>query len=114
MGWTASDDAAWLTVSPASGTNAGTITATPSITGLSRGYLHGRVTVTAAGATGSPKTIPVTLTVDPPAPPALAVSPTSLAFTATVGGASPRPRRWRSPTAAAARSTSRPPTTRRG
>jgi hypothetical protein len=89
MDWTASESASWLSLSPASGTNAGTITATPSITGLAAGTYTTDITVTATGASGSPKTIPVTLTVDPPAPPALAVSPTTLAFSATVGGASP-------------------------
>ena len=81
MDWTASDGAAWLSVSPTSGTNAGTITVTPSITGLAAGTYTTDVTVTASGATGSPKTIPVTFTVDPPTPPALSVTPASLAFT---------------------------------
>ena len=58
---------------------------TPSITGLAAGTYTGDVTVTAPGATGSPKTIPVTLTVDPPTPPALSVSPASLSFSATAG-----------------------------
>jgi hypothetical protein len=89
MDWTASETASWLSVSPASGTNAGTITVTPSITGLAAGTYTTDVTVTADGATGSPKTIAVTLTVDPPVPPALSVSPTTLAFTATQGGANP-------------------------
>ena len=64
MDWTASESATWLSVSPASGTNAGTITVTPSITGLAAGTYTTDVTVTATGATGSPKTIPVTLTVN--------------------------------------------------
>ena len=89
MDWTASDGAAWLSVSPTSGTNAGTITVTPSITGLAAGTYTTDVTVTASGATGSPKTIPVTFTVDPPTPPALSVTPASLAFTATAGGSAP-------------------------
>jgi hypothetical protein len=89
MDWTASESATWLSVSPGSGTNAGTVTVTPSITGLAAGTYTTDVTVTATGASGSPKTIAVTLTVDPPAPPALAVSPTTLAFSATQGGASP-------------------------
>jgi hypothetical protein len=89
MDWTASESATWLSVSPTSGTNAGTITVTPSISGLAAGTYTTDVTVTATGATGSPKTIPVTLTVDPPAPPALSVSPTTLAFAATQGGSSP-------------------------
>jgi Domain of unknown function (DUF4082)/Concanavalin A-like lectin/glucanases superfamily/Fibronectin type III domain/Viral BACON domain/Bacterial Ig domain len=89
MDWTASETAAWLSVSPASGTNAGTITVTPTTTGLAAGTYTTDVTVSASGATGSPKTIPVTLTVDPPAPPALSVTPTSLAFSATQGGGDP-------------------------
>jgi hypothetical protein len=89
MDWTASESATWLSVSPTSGTNTGTITVTPSISGLAAGTYTTDVTVTATGATGSPKTIPVTLTVDPPAPPALSVSPTTLAFSATAGGTSP-------------------------
>src|SRR5262249_1524221 len=71
MNWTAADNASWLSVSPASGTNSGTITVTPSISGLAAGTYTTDVTVTAAGANGSPKTIPVTLTLDAPTPPAL-------------------------------------------
>jgi hypothetical protein len=89
LSWTASDDAAWLTESPASGTNNGTVTVTPSTAGLAAGTYAGTVTIAAAGVTGSPRTIDVTLTVDPPPPPTLAVSPTSVAFSATVGGAAP-------------------------
>ena len=78
-----------MSVSPGSGTNAGTVTVTPSITGLAAGTYTADVTVTAPGATGSPKTVAVTFTVDPPAPPVLAVTPATLAFSGTVGGASP-------------------------
>ena len=64
---TASDDATWLTVTPASATAPATLTVTPSITGLAAGTYTATVTVTAttAGATGSPKTVAVTLTVSP-------------------------------------------------
>jgi hypothetical protein len=89
MDWTASESASWLSLAPSSGTNAGTITATPSISGLAAGTYTTDVTVTAAGATGSPKTIAVTLTVDPVTPPALSVTPASLSFNATEGGSSP-------------------------
>ena len=65
LNWTAAESASWLSVSPTSGTGAGTITVTPSITGLAAGTYTTDVTVTASGATGSPKTIPVTFTVDP-------------------------------------------------
>jgi hypothetical protein len=87
LDWSATDDAAWLAIAPASGVNSGTITVTPSLAGLGQGTHIATITVTAAGAGGSPKTIPVTLTIDPP--PVLAVAPASLAFTATQGGASP-------------------------
>jgi hypothetical protein len=88
MAWTASESASWLSVSPGSGTNAGTITVTPSLTGLAAGTYTADVTVTAAGAGGSPKTVAVTLTVDPP-PPVLSVTPASLSFAGTAGGADP-------------------------
>ena len=51
-------------------------------------HLHGAGHVTAAGATGSPKTIDVTLTVNA-AQPVLSVTPGSLSFSATAGGANP-------------------------
>jgi hypothetical protein len=89
LSWTASDDAPWLSVSPGSGTNAGTVTVTPSTTGLTAGTYTATVTIDAGGASGSPKAIGVTLTVDPPPPPTLGVSPTTLAFSATQGGAAP-------------------------
>ena len=62
---------------------------TPSITGLAAGTYTTDVTVTATGATGSPKTIPVTLTVDPPTPPALSVTPASLSFSGDRGRREP-------------------------
>jgi hypothetical protein len=89
LSWSVSDDAAWLAVSPSSGTNGGTITATPTTTGLDAGTYTATVTLAAPGADGAPTTIPVTLTVNAPAPPALAVSPSTLAFSATQGGANP-------------------------
>ncbi len=89
LSWTAAADASWLTVTPSSGTDAGTLTVTPAIGGLDPGTYTATVTVSGAGAGGSPATIPVTLTIDPPAPPALAVAPSTLAFTATRGGADP-------------------------
>ena len=59
--WTAGDNATWLTLSPATGTNTGTVTATINLTGLAVGTYSGTVTVAATGATS--KTLPVALTV---------------------------------------------------
>jgi hypothetical protein len=89
LNWTASEDAAWLSVSPGSGTGNGTVTISAATGSLTAGSYTADVTVSAAGVSGSPKTIPVTFTVDPPLPPALAVSPSSVSFTGTVGGSAP-------------------------
>jgi len=61
--WTAGDNAGWLTLSPATGTNTGTVTAAVNLTGLATGTYGGTITVAATGATS--KTLPVSLTVIP-------------------------------------------------
>ena len=63
LSWTVSDSAGWLSVSPASGTNTGSVTASANLSGLAAGTYNGTITVSASGATNSPKTIPVSLTV---------------------------------------------------
>jgi hypothetical protein len=83
--------AGWLSAA-VSGTSAPfevTVTATPG--GLAPGTYQATVFVASTGAASSPAAIPVTFTVSPP-PPVIAVSPTSLSFVATQGGASPAPR----------------------
>jgi glucose/arabinose dehydrogenase len=93
MTWTADEDAAWLSVAPDNGSGAGTLTLTPDTSGLTAGTYTANLTVTAPGASGSPRIVPVSLTVTPPPPgPELSVSPSSLSFTATEGGASPADR----------------------
>jgi hypothetical protein len=88
LSWTASDNAAWLTLSPLSGTNAGTVTANVNLAGLLTGSYTATVTVTATGAT--PKTVPVTLTVTgSTSGGTIGFSPTNLAFSGTVGGTNP-------------------------
>jgi hypothetical protein len=84
--WAASDNTAWISPSPASGTGNGVATITVSTGSLAAGTYNGAVTLNATGAASV--TVPVTFTVTP-APPALNLSPTSLAFTATQGGANP-------------------------
>ncbi|MFN0112777.1 MAG: S8 family serine peptidase [Blastocatellia bacterium] len=66
LNWAQTDNASWLTVTPASGTAPSTLTAAVSITGLTAGTYNGTVTVTATGATNTPLSIPVTLTVTNP------------------------------------------------
>lgn len=86
--WTASDDAAWLSVSPASGTGNGPATVTAILGTLATGTYNGLITLSATGA--SPVSVPVSLTVTAaPVPPAIGASPTSLTFAATQGSANP-------------------------
>lgn len=61
--WTAGDDAAWLSLSPSSGTNTGTVAAAVNLTGLAAGTYSSTITVSATGATS--KTLPVSFTVNP-------------------------------------------------
>jgi Concanavalin A-like lectin/glucanases superfamily/Viral BACON domain len=67
--YTASDDAAWLSETPTNGTAPQTLSISADLSGLAAGTYSGTITITAAGATGSPKTIPVTLTVAAAPPP---------------------------------------------
>ena len=68
--WTAATDQPWLQAAPASGTGAGTVNVSASIAGLAAGTYTGNVTVAATGAQGSPRTVPVTLTIATAPPPA--------------------------------------------
>lgn len=86
MGWTVTDDQSWITVSPDSGNNAGTIIVTVDTTGLAAGVHNGNVTVTADEATGSPDIIPIQLTLTPPT---LTRSPTTLSFSSILGAGNP-------------------------
>jgi hypothetical protein len=83
--WTASDTSAWLILSPASGTNTGTVTASITANGLAAGTYSTTVTVSAPGVTA--KTILVNLTVNPAtSSTGYTVSPSSMSYTGTVGG----------------------------
>ncbi len=78
--------AAWLTVSPTSGTTPATLSVSANVSGLAAGTYTGTITVTGNGLT---RTVAVTFTVTGSGTPTLTVSPTSLSFAATVGGTSP-------------------------
>ncbi len=71
--------AGWLSVSPSSGTNAGTLAVSVNTAGLSAGTYSGTITVSATGASNPPQTVTVTLTIFSP-PSALSVSPIALNF----------------------------------
>src|SRR5262249_16981256 len=66
LNFTASDDAPWLTVSPASGTAPSTLTASVNVSGLAAGTYNGTITISATGATNTPVSVPGTLNVNRP------------------------------------------------
>jgi uncharacterized protein (TIGR03437 family) len=83
----------WLSVSPPSGTNSGSLTVSVSTAGLAAGTYGGSILVAAAGAGNSPLSIAVTLTIVTPAgvPVLTSLSPSGAkaggaAFTLTVNG----------------------------
>jgi hypothetical protein len=91
LSWSASDNAAWLTLSPASGAGNGPVTLAVTTATLTAGSYSGLITLSATGATTV--TVPVALTVTAaPVPPAIGASPTSLSFTAQQGGGNPTAR----------------------
>jgi hypothetical protein len=80
--------AAWLTATPTSSTTPGSVSVGVNTSGLAAGTYNGTVTVTATGASNSPQTVGVTLTVTSSMP-SLTVSPTSLIYAYTIGGTVP-------------------------
>ena len=83
--WSASDNAPWLTIGPASGTGNGAVTLSVATGTLATGSHSGTVTMSATGAT--PVTVPVTFTVT--AAPNITLNPASLSYSATQGAANP-------------------------
>jgi len=78
----------WLHISPSSGSGNGHTAVSVDLTGLSAGNYSGSIQVSAAGATGSPQTIPVSLSVSSNTP-TISLSTTSLGFTGSQGGSNP-------------------------
>ena len=89
VNYTTGSSATWLSVTPASGTTPGNLSVSVNPSGLAAGTYTGNVTVTAAGASNSPKTVGVTLNVTAAALPTIGVNPTSLTFAYQIGGSTP-------------------------
>ncbi len=90
LNYTISDDAAWLSVNPTSGSSTGaanTHAVSVDISGLSAGTHNGTITITDSNASNSPQTVAVTLNIA--ALPEISVTPTSLTFNATEGQSNP-------------------------
>jgi len=86
--WTASDNASWLTLSPASGINNGAVRVSAATGSLAVGTYNGTITIRAPGVRTA--SVPVTFTVTAaPVPPRIGASPTTLSFTAQQGRGNP-------------------------
>ncbi|HXO84762.1 MAG TPA: hypothetical protein VN803_04475 [Gemmatimonadales bacterium] len=86
LSWTASEDAAWLTLGATSGTGDASIPVTINSSGLGGGTYRGEIDVTAPGAMGSPQHVTVTLIVFAPG---LAVTPGFIQERASTGSTTP-------------------------
>jgi hypothetical protein len=93
LDWSVSDDAGWLSLAPPSGTSTGEmdeVTLSVDITGMSVGSYSATITIAAPGATNTPRTVPVSLTINPaPRDPEIWYNPLSFSFYANEGGANP-------------------------
>jgi hypothetical protein len=68
LNWSVTDDAGWLSINPTSGLSTGetdNITLSVDTTSLSANTYTATITITGSGATNSPQTVPVTLSVKP-------------------------------------------------
>ena len=77
----------WLSVKPTSGTTDASLQVSVNTAGLAVGMYSGSILVTASAASGSPVTIPVSLSVT--STPSLIATPATLAFSYTTGAAAP-------------------------
>src|SRR5437870_2339426 len=86
--WSASDNSTWLTLSPVSGTNSGTVTASVNLTGLTAGTHTAAITVAAIeiGSASSRESLTLAAAT---LPPAIGLNTTSLGFDAKFGRTSP-------------------------
>ena len=89
LNFSASSDSSWLAVTPTGGTAPQSLQISSTVGTLATGTYTGHITVTSAGALGSPSVITVTFVVAAPPQPVLSVSTANLTFNATQGGANP-------------------------
>ena len=90
LNWSVSANQTWLTLSPGSGSATGEIdnvSVSANIAGLAAGTYSATITIAAVGATNTPQTTTVTLTIT--SSPTIFRSPATMTFTAVAGGANP-------------------------
>lgn len=86
--WAASDNQAWLSLTPNNGIEDGSTVLSVDITGLTAGTYNGTVTISDPSATNNPQTVPVTLNIAEP-PPFIVLDPSSFTFDAYQNGVNP-------------------------
>jgi len=84
LAWTASTNAGWLSVSPASGATSSVVQVTANTTGLAGGTYNGQITLTSLASVTGTVIVPVSLTVIVP-PPLIQLIPGAMDFTAVSG-----------------------------
>jgi BACON domain-containing protein len=89
VNFTTATSATWLSATPASGITPGNVAVSINPSGLAAGSYTGNVTINSAGASNSPKSIAVSLTVTSAPVTTLTVSPANLSFAYQTGGAVP-------------------------
>ena len=92
LNWTVSDNAAWLTLEPLSGSSEGeqdNVTVSIDVSGLAPDVYSASISIEDPGALNSPRAVPVSLTVNAPDEYSIAFSPSSLEFTALQDGPPP-------------------------
>ena len=87
LAWNATSDQSWVILTPASGTAPSSIMVTPNIAGIAAGNHSATITIAAAGATNTPRTIALTLDLAPP--PTIGLSASSFSFSGQQGAANP-------------------------
>ncbi len=88
MNWSVSESETWLTLSPASGSNSGSVTLSVDTAGLTAGTYSAQITVAAPGASNTPRYVTVNLTVTA-SPPIISLTPLNLDFSTFEGTAKP-------------------------
>ena len=93
LDWSVSDDAGWLSLDPPNGSSTGEtddVTLSVDITSMSAGSYSATITIAAPGATNTPRTVSVSLTINPaPRDPEIWYNPVSFSFYANAGGINP-------------------------
>jgi len=88
LNWTLSEGAAWLSESSTSGSSTSahdTVAVSVDIAGMSAGDYSANITITAPGASNSPRTVPISLHISS-AEPRISFSPENFSFAAVEGG----------------------------